>query len=165
MLPANKLFQISQDYMQLLGLIEEAEGEVTPEIDQQLQFTEHRLRTEASNVACLIKTIDYWTDSVEQEIKRLEEIRRKAIKGKELLKNRLSAAMQQFGIERLVDPYITMSFRKSEAVEVTDETMIPETYLEPQPSKIDKLKIKDALKKGVAVPGAELVQRKNLQIK
>lgn len=151
--------------MQLLGKIEEAEGEITPEIDEQLQFTDVSLRTEASNVACLIKTIDYWTDSLEQEIKRLENTRAKAIKGKELLKNRLSAAMQQFGIERLVDPYITISFRKSEAIEVTDEALIPETYLEPQPPKINKLKIKDAVKMGVAVPGAELVQRKNLQIK
>jgi hypothetical protein len=165
MLPNNQLFRLQQDYLQLLGQIEAADGEITPEIEQALQFTERRLQTEGVHVAQMILMIGYWTDSVEEEIKRLEGIRARAKKGQELLKSKLSAAMQQFGIERLVHDTITISFRKSEAVEVTDERMIPAEYQEPQPPRISKTLIKDAIKAGKDVPGAELVQRKNLQIK
>lgn len=164
MLP-NKLFNIQQEYIQLLGQIEEADGEITPEIDKALQFTERRLQSEGASIACLIKTLEYWTENVESEIKRLESIRTRANKGKELLKNRLSEAMQQFGLDRIVDPFITISFRKSEAVEITEESAIPIDYQEPQPPKISKTKIKDAIKKGIEVPGATLVPRKHLQIK
>lgn len=165
MLPSNyNLFNIQREYMQLLGQIEEAEGEITPEIDAALQFTKSRLEAEGADLAAVIKTLDYWQESVEQEIKRLEAIRQRANKGKELLKNRLSEAMQQFGVERIFTNTMTVTLRKAEAVHVTDERLIPAEYLEPQPPKISKALIKSAIKAGQNVPGAELEQRKHLRI-
>ena len=165
MFPSNKLYNIQKEYFQLLGQIEEAEGEITPEIDTALQFTEQKLQAEGCEVGLLIKSIDYWEEIVEAEIKRLEGIRTKAIKGKELLKNRLSEAMKQFGIERISTPTITISFRKSEAVEINEETIVPPAFFDQPPPKVSKSRIKEAIKAGQDVPGASIVVRNHLQIK
>ncbi len=165
MLQVNKLFNIQQRYVQLLGMIEEAEGEITPEIDAALQFTEASMQEEGINVAEVIKVMDYSMEILESEMDRLDGLHIKALRAKELLKNRVSHAMQQFGIERISSPTITLSFRKSEGIEITEESAIPVAYLEPQPPKVSKTKIKEAIKAGIAVPGAELVQRQNLQIR
>lgn len=165
MLPANKLFNIQQEYVALLGQIEEADGEITPEIDQALTFTHSKLHTEGADVAAVIKTLEYWQESIETEIGRLEAIRKRAIKGKELLKNRLSEAMQQFGIERIFTNTMTVSLRAADSVEITDERLIPAEYLDPVPPKVSKLRIKGDIKAGMDVPGAELVTKKHLLIK
>lgn len=165
MLRKSNLFNIQKEYIQLLSQIEEAEGEITPEIDQALQFTAQKLQDEGGEIGAVIKTLEYWEDTIEKELKRLDGLKVKAKRGKELLKNRLSQAMQQFGIERIESNTITISFRKSEGVEILDESAIPAAYFEPQPPKLSKTLIKDAIKAGKLVPGAEITQRQNIQIK
>lgn len=165
MLAPNNLFNIQREYLQLLGQIEEAEGEITPEIEQALQFTESKMQEAGVNLGLVIKAMEYWIDDIDEEQKRLDGLKAKAVKSKELLKNRLTAAMQQFGIERISSPTINLSFRKSEAIEITEESAIPAAYLIMPPPYPGKTLIKEAIKKGITVPGAELVQRKSLQIK
>lgn len=62
----------------------------------------------------------------------------------------------------------TVSYRKSEAVEIDDATAIPAEFMRqpkvPDPAP-DKTAIKAALKEGKEVPGARIEERKNLQIK
>lgn len=57
------------------------------------------------------------------------------------------------------------SYRKSQAVEVTDAEKIPAPYLIIQEPKVDKAGIKKALKAGEEVPGCKLVERNNLSIR
>ena len=57
------------------------------------------------------------------------------------------------------------SYRKSQAVEVTDAEKIPAPYLIVQEPKVDKAGIKKALKAGEEVPGCKLVERNNLSIR
>lgn len=57
------------------------------------------------------------------------------------------------------------SYRKSQAVEVTDAEKIPAPYLIVQEPKVDKAGIKKALKTGEDIPGAKLVERNNLSIR
>ena len=62
----------------------------------------------------------------------------------------------------------TLSYRKSEATNILDESLIPTQYLktpEPPAPKPDKPAIKEALKAGIVIPGAEIETRQNLQIK
>lgn len=165
MLIVSKLYNIQYEYQQLLGKIDEADGEITEEIDKALQFNEQRLQEEGINVGMMIKALGCWTDDIYEELNRLNCLLDKAQKSKDLLKNRLSGAMQQFGIERLSSPTLTISFRKSEAVEITDEGAIPAEFLIQPPAYPGKTRIKDAIKEGIAVPGAELVQRNNIQIR
>ena len=67
--------------------------------------------------------------------------------------------------EKVTGTDFAISWRKSTAVNVTDEKAIPPTFLIPQPPKVDKTGISKALKNGEAVSGAELVERQNMTIK
>lgn len=166
MLPQNNnLFHIQQQYLDLMRQIEDAEGEITPEIDQALTLTQNQLQEAAINIASVIKTFDYNRDIVTVEIDRLTNLKNKITKSKELLKSRLSQSMQQFGIERIDSPTLTISFRRSKAVEIIDELEIPAAYFNQPPPKPDKTAIKEAIQRGEEVSGAELVERLNLQIK
>lgn len=166
MLPrSNNLFQIEQQYLDLMRQIEEAEGEITPEIDQALVITQGQLQVAAINIGQLIKSFEYNEAILKEEIARLTALKHKAAKSRELLKNRLSASMQQFGIERIESPTIKLSFRKSKAIEITDELEIPAVYFNQPPPTPDKAAIREAIEKGEEIRGAELVERLNLQIK
>lgn len=167
MLPQNNnLFQIQQQYLDLMRRIEDAEGEITPEIDQALTLTQNQLQEAAINIGFVIKAFEYNEGVIKQEIERLVSMARKLNKSRELLKNRLSQSMQQFGIERIDSPTLSLSFRKSRAVEITDELVIPVKYFNaPLPPTPNKTAIKEAIQRGEDVPGADLVERLNLQIK
>ena len=60
---------------------------------------------------------------------------------------------------------VKASYRKSTSVEV-DESLIPDAYCQFQITrKPIKSDIKDALKRGEEIPGARLVEKRNLQLK
>lgn len=60
---------------------------------------------------------------------------------------------------------VSVSFRKSEAVNILDMSQIPEQYLKIAEPTADKTGIKNALKAGEVIAGAELVENQNIQIK
>lgn len=166
MLPQNNnLFNIQRQYLDLMRQIEEAEGEITPEIDQALTLTQNQLQEAAINIGYVIKTFDYNEAVLKAEIDRLTNLKHKVAKSRELLKNRLSESMQHFGIEKIESTTLKLSFRKSKAVVITDEKVIPAAYLNQPPPEPDKTAIREAISSGIAVPGAEIIERKNLQIK
>lgn len=66
-------------------------------------------------------------------------------------------AMIETGRKKIEAPDCTVSVRATPAsVVITDETAIPDDYLKPQPPKVDKAAIRDALKQGASIPGAML---------
>jgi hypothetical protein len=166
MLPlSNNLYRIDHRYLELMQQIEEAEGEITPEIEQALSITQEQLQVAAINIAQVIKSFEYNEAVLKEEIQRLITLKQKAAKSKELLKNRLSESMQYFGIEKIESPTIKLSFRKSKAIEIIDEMEIPAAYFNQAPPVPDKAAIKEAIERGEEIQGAELVERLNLQIK
>jgi hypothetical protein len=83
-----------------------------------------------------------------------------------MLEERLKGAMDQFGLQRLESDLISLSFRKSESVEVFSPEVVPEQYYVEKTTKtVSKELIKAAIKEGCIVAGAKLVTKQNLQIK
>ncbi|MDH3743328.1 MAG: siphovirus Gp157 family protein [Hyphomicrobiales bacterium] len=71
-------------------------------------------------------------------------------------------AMEQVNLKKIVEPDFTISVRPSSpGVVVTCEAEIPDCYTVPQPPKINRRKILDALKAGADVPGAVLSNSRN----
>ena len=71
------------------------------------------------------------------------------------------AVMEDAGIERLLEPDFTVSLRISPpGVAVVSEAEIPDPYWIPQPPKLDRKGILDALKAGKTVPGATFTNSK-----
>lgn len=160
------LYKIRIEHLELLQMIEDNEGEVTPELENELSLTQDLFQEKAISYGYILKTFDDSTSIIEAEIKRLQELKCKAEKRKELFKQRLSDAMIAFGVEKITTPTLTLSFRKSESVEILDEESIPESFTDTKEvTTISKTRIKEAIKQGITVPGAELITKQNLQVK
>lgn len=88
---------------------------------------------------------------------RLERIETASARKREVAQ----AVMEDAGIERILAPDFTVSLRVSPpGVAVVNEAEIPEPYWIPQPPKLDRKGILDALKAGGPVPGATLTNSK-----
>jgi hypothetical protein len=89
-------------------------------------------------------------DDMKERLMRLEV---RASKKRELALH----AMTEVGLSRLEQPDFTASARAgSPALVVIAEERIPETYWLPQPPKLDRQSLLGELKRGAAIPGAEL---------
>jgi hypothetical protein len=160
------MYAIREDHYALIRQIEENGGELTPELELYLQLTEEEFESKAVSYGFVCKGFDDTEAIIDREIERLETLKARAAKNKELFKSRLSEAMQQFGVEKITTPTLTLSFRKSEAVEITDDAAVPSEFKDEKVTiSISKNRINKAIKGGAEVPGAEIVSRKNLQIK
>jgi hypothetical protein len=156
------LYQIKNEYLTLASQLEQ--GELTPEIEQQLQINEEQLKEKAINYGYVIKSFEYDNDVIDAEIKRLKQLKEQKENAIDKLKNAVSDAMQLYGIEKIDSPTLKLSFRKSESIEVSENIdkkyLIEKTTLQP-----DKQAIKKAIKDGKQVEGAVLVTNYNIQIK
>lgn len=160
------LYEIRQEHINIIQQIEENEGFLTPEIEEALQLTEEEFQSKAISYGYVYKSFEDTTAAIEKEISRLKLLLQKSVHISEVFKDRLAASMHQFSVEKIETPTLKLSFRKSESIEITDESKIPKEFIEEKVSEvISKTKIKAAIKEGLSVPGAELVINQNLQIK
>jgi hypothetical protein len=88
---------------------------------------------------------------------RLERIETSSARKREVAQ----AVMEDAGIEKILAPDFTVSLRVSApGVALVNEAEIPEPYWIPQPPKLDRKGILDALKAGSRVPGATFTHSK-----
>lgn len=165
MLPS--LFQIRQDHLGLINLIEDNGGEVDAEILSMLELNESNFNEKAVSYSNVIKVFENDESIIDAEIKRLQEMKKRKTKAKEAFEGKLVEAMNQFGVNKIETPTRKLSFKKSEAVEILDESLIPTEYKDFVPAQfvVSKTVIKNAIKAGNEVPGAQLITKNNLQIK
>ncbi len=141
-------------------------GELTDELQDQLQITESQMKQKATGYAQVIRAMRYDNDIVDAEIKRLQGIKKVRKNATERLENALSDAMQRFEMDVIETPTSKISFRLSQSVEITDENAIDKQFkTQIITTKVDKMEIKRAIKGGATIDGAELITNKNLQIK
>lgn len=158
------LFNIKQEYINLVNTIIDNNGELSPELSQALAINETELKEKAINYGYVIRSFEYENDIIDAEIKRLKALKEQKEKAIQKLKDAVSDAMNLYGIEKVESSALKLSFRKSESIEISENLdkrfMIEKVTLQP-----DKVAIKEAIKKGEQVDGAVLVINQNLQIK
>lgn len=82
------------------------------------------------------------------------------------MKTALDGFMRATNSDKQKTPLFTVSYKKSDAVEITDLSAVPEIYINVKTERNpDKMAIKKAIKSGEKVPGAELKINMNIQIK
>ena len=158
------IYNITDDFSQIMAEIESNGGEISPEIDEKLQINQLNLIEKTTNYIHVIKTLDYECDIIDIEIKRLQDLKKQRSNFTQTLKDRLKNAMQAMELTEIKTPLNKINFRKSESVEIIDESILPSNVLIYEP-KIDKKKIKEIIKNGGYVEGAKIVENQNLQIK
>lgn len=168
-----KLYEINAQLDELLtnGFGETCVDEETGEIDvakadEMLEQLTMERQDKLENTACYIKALEADVDAIRAEEVKLAG-RRKAKETKAgSLRELLKYCMLKYGDTKLDTPRAALSFRKSTAVEITNKQELPREYVKTvTEEKILKQEIGQALKQGKAIPGAELKEQLNLQIK
>jgi Siphovirus Gp157 len=160
------IFQISTELNEIINQIIDGGGELTPELEQSLMIKEEELSTKSVKYGYVVKALEYDVNIIDDEIKRLSQIKKVRQNTAERLKNVLKITMQSFNIPEIDTPTMKINFRKSSSLEITDEDLIPKKFVTiKQTSTIRKADIKKAIKEGEDVAGARVIENQNLQIK
>lgn len=163
------LYNLTTEYQSLYNqLIESADedGVVDITISQALAVKEKEFTEKAVAVATVYRKFDNEIALYEQEIKRLQDYKKRLEKCRDRVKENLSYACQSVGIEKIDGMYANISFRTSESVEIDDINLIPKEYLvEKVEVKPDKTAIKKAIQSGIEINGAHIEKHNNINIK
>ena len=159
----NNLYEIKQNYLELINQVEQLEGEITPEIEQALTITQNELQNKAIAYHSIILSKEAFNGTIDNEIKRLQALKKRNNNLVDRLKNNLITAIELFG-EFTVGTN-KFSLRKSERVEVSDVNSLPKEFKTVKVTEqADKVAIKKALKLGKKIDNCYLVESKNLKI-
>lgn len=155
------LFDINKAILDFEYEIDEETGEIlNAEALDQLQMARE---DKIEGVGLWIKNLTAEAEAVKKEKDAMADRQRRLEKKVESLKHYLEYALQG---EKFSTPRISMSFRRSESVFIPDEAQLDDRFVNvTMVKKPDKKLIKDTLKAGLEVPGAELVTKQNLQIR
>ena len=115
------------------------------------------------NICLYIKDLKAEAVALDNEKKALDARKAAAEKKSDSLSRYLQAMLDG---EKFKTPRCAVSYRKTQAVNIVDENLIPNEYLRfKTTSAPDKTAIKDAIKAGKDVPGATLEERQSMTIK
>lgn len=167
------LYHITQEHQKIIQELEDAilHGDLTPEqmddLNHSLTINADEFAVKAQAYADTISSKTAYAKYLKAEAARLTAMAKQEESGANRLHEEISKAMQVLGITQSQLDHNKLSFRTSEAVEVSIEaTLLPKEY---QRMKIvyeaDKDALKKALKANQIIEGVTLVERQNLQIK
>jgi len=158
------LFTISQERLSIESLVEQMEGELTPEIEEALNINEKDLSIKGESYIIMLEkmhaAIEFnkrYKEQAEANIKRIQ-------KAKDRLEKNLLDAAVIFGE---FDAGIhTVGIRKSDSLVIVDEEKIDNKYKKVKVTESwDIAGMKKAYKAGEKVDGVELQEKNNLKIK
>lgn len=159
------LYNINNDYLELISQVEEAEGVLTPELEQALTINKSELEVKSIAYVEIVKQRESLNDRIDSEIKRLQALKKSNDTLVSKLKNNLLNAVNLFG--NYDAGFIKLSTRKSKQVVIDyDVNDLPKQYKVVKVTETaDKVAIKKAIESGETVYGCRLVENINLSIK
>ena len=154
------LYELTGIYRQIydMDMDDETKQDTLESIDWNEDY-----ENKVENYIKVMKNLDADIEARKSEIDRLKKLNDADKSKKERMKTDLATSMELTGHEKVDTTLFKVSFRKSEAVEV-DDFLLPEAY-KVATWKADKKRLKEDLKNGLEILGAELVERKNLSIR
>lgn len=158
------LYNITSEQLRINELLEESGGELTPEIEEALMLNAENFEIKADGYIESISRYKALAEAADVRIKEMQRIKKTSENIEKRLKERLLQAMMVMGVDKMEIGLRKLSIRNTSAVNITDEAHIPADYIIIE-QKYDKTRIKDALKNGEIIPGAELVTNRSIQIR
>ena len=162
------LYEIENDLLEIFDQIEEAEGEITEELSNKLEIAEGQLQSKSIAYLSIIRSSEAFTVTIDEEIKRLQGLKKNKVKLVDSLKSRLLNAVNLFGDEKngLQVGLHTFKKRKSISVAIEAGAELPNEYtITKTTHSPDKKALKEALNSGSEIKGASLSTNYSLSIK
>jgi len=160
------LYEITERFKSALAGIEinEETGEILncAGLDGiQAEFDE-----KAESIGLYIKNLSAMAEAIKNEQEALNK-RRKTVENKIVwLKSYLLSQLSEVGRNKFETSKVKITTTTSEQTIITDETIIPKDFLKEKTTyEPDKKAIKENIKAGIVIPGAEIKTNVNINIK
>ena len=164
----SNLYQITQDYLQIMSMMED------PELDPQtladtMEAVEGELEIKAENYAKVIRNLEGDIAAIKVELDRLSAKKKTLENNIKTMKSALQMAMEVTGKTKFKTELFSFGIRKNAPSVIMDEPYIenvPERFLKYSEPTINRSAIKEAIQNGEDLEGlAHLEQSKSLTIK
>lgn len=166
------IYNLQNRFYQIKQALEDNEGLLTDEIEKSLLQNEEDFKQNAQDLALLILEVENESMLLANEMKRLANLKKQKEIAIENLRNNLLKSLKFYskedkrGVFRYDCPFVKISTRKSEVIEIIEIGKISEGFYDKEILiKPRKDIIKEFIKNGGEVEGAVLVEKLNLQIK
>lgn len=157
------MYALTKAYEEVQALAENGE-----DVTDTLLSLEGDIEVKAENTHKVIKMFSGYNLAIDEEIKRLTEIKKHNENTVERLKNGIENMMIALNKTEIKTALFSAKFVKNPpAVVITDESKVDARYLTiiPQTTKVNKNALKDDLKNGVELPYAHLEAGERLVLK
>lgn len=152
------LYEIDSDIM---DCFDEETGELLDE--EKLNELQIERDQKIEGVGLAVKNLTAEIDAYKKEIDAFQQRKRSAEKRLDGFKKWLLETLEG---EKFATPKVDIRFRRSETVDIPDESVVPDEYIVwKTESKPDKVAIKQAIKAGSSIEGCQLIQKLNISIK
>lgn len=162
------LYELSSTYLEALEVLTDPEIDLPIEaVTDTLEGLSGELEDKAINVAKFLRNMEATAKAIKDAEVEMAKRRKSLEKRVAWMKSYLKGSMEHTGITKIECPYFKLTIQKNPgAVNITDETAIPDQFKEQVITwKVSKTAIKDALKAGETVPGAEMINGTRLAIR
>ena len=153
------LFKIGAGLKEVENSIEMAGGEITIDEESVMELLTEALTTKADGVVEYIKSKEATLDTINRRIKEFTDLKAREQKKLAKFNEYVVTCMDMMGVDKIEGNLAKVSIRKPvKVVNITDEALISDEYIKEKIiSKIDIATIKEKLKLGKAIGGAELI--------
>jgi len=161
-----KLYEISDAQRRYFDKLIESAGELTPELEAEGNTICSDMKQKVADCIGYLRELTNDSEAIELEVERLKDM---LVKKNDEINRFKNYMLYCLGPDCKVEtPIGKLSFRKSERVEVVDESLLPEElwhhYEAPKP-KPDLAKALSLHRTGIEVPGVKFVPNYSIQIK
>lgn len=168
------LWQLTEQGSKLEEMIENSINWSTGEVDENYdKLTDLKdeinalVVSKGKDLIYVLRKQDNYAEAIDEEIKRLQALKKSYAKKKENLSNYIKMCMIANNIKAIETPVGKLSVvNNAESVEIYDESLIDKKFIKTKVEEtISKTDIKNAIKNGEEVQGARLVRNTRLAIK
>lgn len=159
------LYNINHEYLQRIQLLEEKEFVLDPEDEEFLAINKGQLEQKSISYLEVIQSKEAFTTRIDDEIKRLQALKKRNERTIEALKENLLTAVKTFGAYEVGFTKFGTRKSKSVIIDATKVNQLPAEYkVVSVTESANKAEIKKALKKGKTIDGCSIQENLNLKI-
>ncbi|EQE97840.1 siphovirus Gp157 family protein [Clostridioides difficile CD109] len=143
------LYELTTDLLEIEEGLTETTGNEAEKLEEIKEIIKQEIQNKNTRIVSVILNIDSDINSIDSEIKRLQELKRVKKNTLDRLKSNIKDCMELLGTKKVETVLGNISIRKSAgSLVIEDEEKIPAIYKTvEQVVKVDKNTIKDLLKK------------------
>ncbi|MFZ1704440.1 MAG: siphovirus Gp157 family protein [Saprospiraceae bacterium] len=162
-----KLYDIAQENLRILEIIDEMEGEMTPELEKEFNEIMKAGDDKIRAVYHVYRNFEAQVPGIEAELKRLTAIKKSIESNKERIKNMLEVFMKATGRDRIESEEMKIILSKKVTFEYSE---FPKEFVETVTTEKERLGdfknwAKDNPETAEQLYGAKFIEGKAIQVK